>query len=69
MKSILLAATIITFSAALVYADEPYHFVKEIPTGGDGGRDYLSIDSAAHRLYVSRGDRIVAIDLAADTVF
>ncbi len=68
MKSILLAATIITFGTALVYADEPYHFVKEIPVGSDGGWDYLSIDSAAHRLYVSHGDRIVVINLSDDMV-
>jgi YVTN family beta-propeller protein len=49
-------------------ADGPYHFIKEIPVGGDGGWDYLSVDSAAHRLYLSHGNVVVAVDTATDTV-
>src|ERR1700722_8750098 len=44
-------------------ADSPgYHFLKEIPIGGEGGWDYLSIDPAARRLYVSHATKIVVID-------
>jgi hypothetical protein len=46
----------------------PYHFLKEIPIGGDGGWDYLSCDAASHRLYVSHGTRVVVIDTGKDTV-
>ena len=49
-------------------AGGPYHFIKEIPVGGDGGWDYLSIDSAAQRLYVSHGTEVVVIDLDKDQV-
>jgi YVTN family beta-propeller protein len=49
-------------------ADVNYHLVKTIPVGGDGGWDYLSVDSAAQRLYVSHGTEVVVIDLAKDTV-
>ena len=45
-----------------------YHFLKEIPIGGDGGWDYLSCDAASHRLYVSHGTRVVVIDTGKDTV-
>ena len=68
MKSILLAATIVTFGAALIRADETYVLIKEIPVGGDGGWDYLSVDSAAQRLYVSHGNKVVVIDTAKDAV-
>ena len=34
-------------------ADAPYRFLKEIPIGGEGGWDYLSVDAAARRLYVT----------------
>ena len=44
----------------------PYHFAKEIPVGGEGGWDYLSVDPAAHRLYVSHGTKIVVIDTQAN---
>jgi DNA-binding beta-propeller fold protein YncE len=49
-------------------ADAPYHFIKEIPVAGAGGWDYLSVDSAGQRLYVSHGTEIVVIDLAKDAV-
>ena len=68
MKKILLP---VLFSLAVVTASraaEPYHLLKEIPVGGDGGWDYLSVDSAAQRLYVSHGTKVVVIDLAKDTV-
>src|SRR5947209_16884604 len=49
-------------------ADGPYHFLKEIPVGGDGGWDYLSVDEAGRRLYVSHGTEVVVIDIDQDTV-
>lgn len=49
-------------------ADVNYHLVKTIPVGGDGGWDYASVDSAAQRLYVSHGSKVVVIDLAKDVV-
>jgi DNA-binding beta-propeller fold protein YncE len=57
-----------TALAPLCRADSPYHFVKEIPVGGDGGWDYLSVDSAARRLYVSHGTKVVVIDLDKDAI-
>lgn len=46
----------------------PYRLLKEIPVGGDGGWDYLSIDSSARRLYVTHADKVVVIDIAKDEV-
>ncbi len=51
-----------------VAADGPYHFLKAIPIGGEGGWDYLSIDPGAHRLYVSHSDKVVVIDTTTDTI-
>jgi YVTN family beta-propeller protein len=45
-----------------------YHFLKEIPIGGDGGWDYLSVDPAARRLYVSHGTKIVVVDIDAYSI-
>jgi YVTN family beta-propeller protein len=64
-----LAATVLLLGLAPLRAAEgPYHFLKEISVGGDGGWDYLSMDPAAHRLYVSHGNEVVVIDTATDTV-
>ncbi|MGC3990315.1 MAG: YncE family protein [Chthoniobacteraceae bacterium] len=46
----------------------PYHLLKEIHIGGDGGWDYLSADPAARRLYVSHGTKVVVIDTEKDAV-
>ena len=45
-----------------------YEFEKEIPIGGQGGWDYLSVDAPSHRLFVSHGDRVVVIDLGNDQI-
>jgi DNA-binding beta-propeller fold protein YncE len=46
-----------------VAADSPgYHVVKKLPVGGEGGWDYLMVDSAARRLYVSRATRVMVFD-------
>ena len=59
----------LSFISALgVHAEGPYRFLKEIPVGGEGGWDYLSIDEAARRLYVTHASKIVVIDLDKDTV-
>ena len=49
-------------------AEGPYHFLKEIAVGGEGGWDYLSIDEAARRLYLSHATKVVVIDLDKDEV-
>ncbi len=58
--STVLAWTLLSAAAGVA---EPYHFLKEIPIGGEGGWDYLSIDSGARRLYVSHATKVVVIDL------
>src|ERR1017187_7057469 len=67
MKKILLPV-LFSLTVAVCRADGPYHLIKEIPVGGDGGWDALTVDSAAQRLYVSHAARVVVIDLAKDQV-
>ena len=59
---IALGLLIITVPVARAAAS-PYHLLKEIPVGGEGGWDYLSVDSAGRRLYVSHATKVVVIDL------
>jgi YVTN family beta-propeller protein len=49
-------------------ADSQYHLLKEIPVGGEGGWDYLSVDTAGRRLYVSHATKVVVIDIDKDMV-
>ena len=55
-------------AAPLPAADGPYRFIKEIPVGGDGGWDYLTVDPAAHRLYLSHATAVVVVDTGTDAV-
>ena len=43
--------------------ESPYQLLKTIKVGGDGGWDYLTVDSDTHRLYVSRGNRVQVVDV------
>lgn len=49
-------------------APRPYRLLKEIPVGGEGGWDYLSIEEPGGRLFVSHGTRAVVIDLKSGSV-
>jgi DNA-binding beta-propeller fold protein YncE len=49
-------------------AEGPYRQSKEIAIGGEGGWDYLSVDAAARRLYVSHATKVVVIDIDKDAV-
>jgi DNA-binding beta-propeller fold protein YncE len=40
-----------------------YHLLRKLPVGGEGGWDYLTIDSAARRLYLSRSTRVLVLDV------
>jgi YVTN family beta-propeller protein len=51
-----------------VAADGPYQFIKDIQIGGEGGWDYLNIDSGAKRLYLSHATKVVVVDLARDAI-
>ncbi len=39
-----------------------YHAVKRAAIGGEGGWDYLTVDSTARRLYVSHGTHVAVLD-------
>ncbi len=45
-----------------------YHQIKKILIGGEGGWDYLTMDSANHRLYITRGTHVVVVDTDRDKI-
>jgi DNA-binding beta-propeller fold protein YncE len=42
--------------------DSGFHLLKTYKVGGDGGWDYLRLDSASRHLYISRGTHVLVID-------
>lgn len=63
------AVLALVFAGSLaVHAADPYHLIKEIPIGLEGGWDYVTVDPPAHRLYVSHATRIMVVDIDAGKV-
>jgi len=58
---------LMAFSAS-AFADGGYHIIKKIPIPGQGGWDYLIVDEAARRLYVSHGTQVEVLDVDSGTV-
>ena len=72
MNKLLLAAPLaLTFfggpalaqTAPAAAAAAPYHLLNTIAIGGEGGWDYLNVDPAGERLYVSHGSQVEVVDL------
>ena len=53
---------------ALKAASTGYHILNEIKIGGEGGWDYVTVDSAARRLYVSHATHVVVVDIDKNTI-
>lgn len=64
-------AAILVCIGSLLHAASPvpgpsgYKLVKTVPIGGEGGWDYIYVDSGARRVYISRGTHTMVMD--ADT--
>jgi YVTN family beta-propeller protein len=46
----------------------PYHVVATHRLGGDGGWDYLALDTVGNRLFIARSDRVMVVDPDEGTV-
>jgi DNA-binding beta-propeller fold protein YncE len=62
----LIPATLLIAAISLALPEPTYKVVQTVAVGGEGGWDYLAVDSAARRLYVTRGTRVMVFD--ADTL-
>ncbi len=60
--ALLLLLPIASHAANVVPVPAP-RVLWTLPLGGAGGWDYLSFDTAHRRLFVSRGDRVLVIDV------
>jgi DNA-binding beta-propeller fold protein YncE len=39
-----------------------YHLIKKVKLGGSGGWDYLEVDPATHRLFITRATHVIVVD-------
>jgi DNA-binding beta-propeller fold protein YncE len=64
LRSILMRIVLLSFllSMGALAADPGYRVVNTFKLGGDGGWDYLTLDGASRRLYISRATHVIVID-------
>ncbi|MGI9088832.1 MAG: YncE family protein [Chthoniobacterales bacterium] len=61
-----IGAAILLQCARASAAESGYRLLQEIPIGGEGGWDILTVD--AHRLYLSHSSKVVVVDLDKNTI-
>lgn len=66
MKKLLFVCAIVCANIGLTAFAQSYQFLNEIPIGGEGGWDILTIDS--NRLYLSHATKVVVVDLNTNKV-
>ena len=54
--------------AAMPAQRPSYHVTARQVVGGEGSWDYITLDSHAHRLWITRGDHVQVIDPATGKV-
>jgi YVTN family beta-propeller protein len=68
MRTSLLIFATVAFTASSYAAPPTYKVTGNIKIGGDGSWDYVFIDSANHRLYVSHNNQTEVVDTTTDKV-
>lgn len=66
MKKLIFSAFLTLLSCtptwAAPHAVGPYAVTRHVTLGGRGGWDYLSLDTASHRLFIARNNRVMVVD-------
>jgi YVTN family beta-propeller protein len=63
-----ITSSLVGLICASALGNELYQFAGQIPIGGEGGWDILTIDSARSRLYLSHTTKVVVVDLGTNAV-
>lgn len=63
------AIILVSIISGLILAQNSgYKLIGTINIGGEGGWDYLSVESMSNRLFVSRATRVIVIDLNTNSI-
>jgi len=58
----LCGCTVLLFTTLVAAGASGYHLINTYKLGGEGGWDYLTLDGASRRLYISRATHVIVID-------
>jgi DNA-binding beta-propeller fold protein YncE len=65
VAGIVTALAVVMAGTAVAQSAAPgYHVAQRVPLGGEGGWDYITVDTAHARLFIARSDRIMVVDEA-----
>ena len=70
MRHLLARCCILTLAAGFAFAVEApgFKITAKYPVAGDGGFDYIVLDGASNRLYVSHGTKVDVLDAGSGTL-
>ncbi len=68
LKRLLLLCCMLLLGVDVYAANSGYRVIKKLVVGGEGGWDYLTVDGPARRLYLSRSNHVMVVDLDTDKV-
>ena len=61
--------TAVTLLATTALAGESgYHSDRSILVGGDGGWDYICVDTSSHRVFVTHATHVAVVDTRTDSL-
>jgi YVTN family beta-propeller protein len=63
LKKLVLISVLAFAAIGMSYASGGYHLIEKIDVGGQGGWDYLTVDDAGRRVFVSHETQVEVIDL------
>lgn len=64
----LLGAIAITATNTIAQQRTGFHLIKDIPIGSSGGWDYITVDGADKRMFVSHGTQVNVLSIAGDSI-
>lgn len=62
LARILSCSAVLLCARALSSPAQSYHVTKTVTLGGEGGWDYLALDTVGHRLFIARQNRVMVVD-------
>ncbi|MGC1977578.1 MAG: YncE family protein [Candidatus Sulfotelmatobacter sp.] len=68
MRTLIIFAVSLNLLAASAQTPGGYHVTKKISIPGQGSWDYLTVDEAARRLYVSHGTQVEVLDVDSGAI-
>ena len=66
MRTLAAGLMLLVTAAAPAGAADGYRLLKTVPVPGDGGWDYLIVDDAGRRVYLSHGNQVDVLDADTD---